>query len=208
MHLARAKFRSVCAEETPLDRARWDIVESSLARVGEIGCGTDLELDQLRARASLLREVEILDAEGLARWQRSLEGLGAIWVVAPFFVNDEEECLLDAVVHNLRRGVRYTFLLYPESRAEFESLLTNLQVRIGAEGDLATAARPLFLPPAVLPWLHADYLIANPHRHAQTIGFQRLRVLGKARLAFRLASGELRELVERVDASMAGNATP
>ena len=140
MHLARAKFRSVCAEETPLDRARWDIVESSLARVGEIGCGTDLELDQLRARASLLREVEILDAEGLARWQRSLEGLGAIWVVAPFFVNDEEECLLDAVVHNLRRGVRYTFLLYPESRAEFESLLTNLQVRIGAEGDLATAA--------------------------------------------------------------------
>ncbi|HKB15795.1 MAG TPA: helix-turn-helix transcriptional regulator, partial [Planctomycetota bacterium] len=40
LRLARAKFRSVRAEETPLDRARWELVDSTLDRRGAIGSGT------------------------------------------------------------------------------------------------------------------------------------------------------------------------
>ncbi len=202
LRLAHAKFRSVRAEESPLDRARWELVESGIARTAAIGTAPDLEIDRLRALASFQREVEILDVAGIARWQRSMESLGTMWVIAPSFPDDEADGVLEAVAHNLRRGVRYTYFISAESEARFESLRSELQERVGEVRDVAGAARPVFLPSAALPWLHADYLIANPDRRAEAIGFQKLRSLGKTRFAFRLAPPDLLELVDRLSAWM------
>ncbi len=203
LRLARAKYRSVQGDEGPVERARWELLESGVALLGPVGTTSGFEVDRLRARAAVLREVEILDSEGIAKWQRSIEGLESFWVVAPYFLDDEEEHVVQAVVENLRRGVRYTYFTYPDVKARFDALLASLQARAGSRVKVAHLASAVWLPPGATTWLHSDYLVANPTQRGRATGFQNLRSGGKTRFAFSLPTADLLALVDKVSAWMA-----
>jgi transcriptional regulator with XRE-family HTH domain len=200
VRLARAKYGEAKGTSDELAEARWDLLESALAPVDAIETAAGLGRDQLRARASLLREVDVIDAAGIATWQRSVPGLESFWVIAPYFLDDEDERVLEAVVENLRRGVRYTYFIYPSARARFAALLERFRARIGGRAKLRAPPEAVFLPPGAVPWLHADYIVANPTQRSRAVGFQNLRHLGKTRFALRLPAPDLLDLIDKVNA--------
>ncbi|HET6201559.1 MAG TPA: helix-turn-helix domain-containing protein [Planctomycetota bacterium] len=203
LRLARARWASAQVGEESNGTTRWRLVESATTPLSAIGTAAGLEGDQFRARADLLREVQILDVEGIANWQRSVEGLESFWVIAPYFLDDEDDRLLGAVVENLKRGVRYTYFIYRDAETRFRALQDKLHALVGKGGRLREPVTAVWLPPGALTWLHADYVVANPTQRARAVGFQNLRHYGKTRFAFRLPDPDLLELVDKVNTWMA-----
>ncbi|MCI0586287.1 MAG: helix-turn-helix domain-containing protein [Planctomycetes bacterium] len=200
LRLARAELESVAGREASGDVERWDLVEAALAPVAHIGSAPDLEAHQLRARAALLREIDVLDVEGLAAWERRFEGLETFWVIASRSFEEEDDRMLRAVVENLKRGVHYTYFTPPNRRVRFEVLREKLQARVGGRPWVATAVQAVWIPPGTLPWLQTDRVVANPTTPSKAVGYQILRREGKTRYALRLPDSDLRDLLDRVTA--------
>src|SRR5262245_2235534 len=203
LRLAKAKFDTALGEEAPETSARWALVEAALTPAARIGRASGLEADQVRSRAALLREVQILDVEGIANWQRAVEGLESFWVIAPYFLDDEDERMLRAVVDNLKRGVRYTYFIHRDTEARFEAFRERLASEGGSRVKVEKLAQALWIPPGAFTWLHADYVVADPKARSRAVGFLNLRHHGKTRFALRLPDPDLLELIDRVTAWMA-----
>ncbi|MCI0586290.1 MAG: helix-turn-helix domain-containing protein [Planctomycetes bacterium] len=200
LRLARAKYELVAGSVAPGDGERWNLVEAALTPPARIGTAADLDAHQVRGRAAFLREVQVLDVEGLADWQRTIVGLETFWVIAPYFLEDENDRLLHAVAENLKRGVRYTYFTHRDRRTRFGALLEKLQAHVGSRPRVEKVARAVWIPPGALTWLHADYDVANPTVRSSSVGFQSLRHEGKTRYAFRLPDPDLLDLVDKVTA--------
>lgn len=166
------------AQVTPLSRERWQTVAAVLKNFKTVGKVEGLEIDQLRAKARML-ESELLDVDGLARLQRELPKLKELWIVTPHFQDDKNATLREAVVHNLGRGVRYTYFVpkvdLEEGRPFWLFLRRLAQDHPALRNRLQKQIHSVGLDEAELRWIAADLTIANPTDPATRTGFIGLR---------------------------------
>jgi transcriptional regulator with XRE-family HTH domain len=163
---------------SPVSRERWKAVASLLQSFPAVGKVDGLEIEQLHAKSRMLAS-EILDAEGLARWQREFPKLKELWIVTPHFQDDKNAALRQTVVHNLERSVRH-FYFVPKIDLE-EGRPFWLFLRRLAQDHPALRSRPqkqihaIGLDEAELRWIVSDLLIANPTDPATRTGFVGIR---------------------------------
>lgn len=189
------------AHVTQLTRERWQTVASVLRNFDTVARVKGLEIEQVRARARML-DSELLDVEGLARWQQEFPKLKELWLVTPHFQDDKSLALRDAVIQNLNRGVRYfyfvpkidleeghPFWLFLRRLAQDHPVLRNrLQKQIHGVG----------LDETELRWIASDLIIANPTDPATRtafIGLRRDRVL---RFACRISDLDAEAIVQGI----------
>jgi len=169
---------------TTADLERIEILESNLQKIEPIqGLDGQYEEDVLRSAAGLLeQEVKILDVPALVKWQRGLD-LTEFWVISPNFLDNTNKDVLDAVLFNLGRGVRYRYFVNEndiEAGGSFDILLTTL-VRLGARADKPlseTKVRSLIEAVGIQQWLigllQTDIIIAFP-RSEEPVGYRSIR---------------------------------
>jgi len=143
-----------------------------------IGRVEGLENDQLRAKGELLKS-EVLDLEGLARWQREFPGLKELWIVSPQFQDDKNLTLRNAVIHNLGRGVRYFYFVpkidLEEGRPFWFFRRRLIQDQPTLRKRVEKQIHGIGLDEAELRWIATDLVVANPTDPATRTGFVGLR---------------------------------
>jgi len=163
---------------SPISRERWKTVAGLLKPFPCVAGVEGLEIEQLHAKAHLL-ESEMLDVEGLARWQREFPKLKEVWVVTPQFQDDRNAALRETVIHNLGRGVKFFYFL-PKSDLE-EGRPFWLFLRRITHDHPALRSRVqkqmlgIGLEEPELRWLLTDLIVANPTDPATRTGFVGLR---------------------------------
>jgi transcriptional regulator with XRE-family HTH domain len=181
-----------------LQRERWELFEKALKRFSMVG-GVDakkenIEALQLRAKAVLIDNIEVLDLKGVAAWEKNFPNLEAFWVVAANAVDDRIPEIFDAIVYNLNRGVRYTYFLPArevDTGGSFWQLqrdLAKLPQLKGSKVKNQVQAVPL---EENCPQLYTNYAIANPHKREQRAGFEYVEVSSKTALGIRMANWRL-----------------
>ena len=98
------------SSEPELIAAQLQVWEAALRRFPAVCDVDELEEHQLRAKAMVVKNVEVLDMDGWAKWQTRFPNLSELWIVVPGFL-DAKEPLRSAVLYNLRRGVRYVYFV-------------------------------------------------------------------------------------------------
>jgi hypothetical protein len=180
-----------------LQRERWGLFAKALKRfstVGEVDAQqAEIEVLQLRAKAALIDSAEILDLEGVAAWESWFPQLAAFWIIAANAVDDQDAEIFNAIIHNLRRGVRYTYFV-PAREVDTGGSFWQLQralAKVLGETIANNGVQAVALDDNDLP-LYTSYAIANPHRRNETVGFEYVEVGGKAALALRMATWRLK----------------
>ena len=148
-------------------------------------------------------ETDFLDIQGIAEWQKTIEGLKEFWVVAPDFLDDENNNLRQAVCANIGKNVRYIYLIKNGDQSRIEFLRNQIKV------DLAKSPKPSLkkmvtkvnklvvafkLSPEAELWLHSDIMIANATSLELATGFQSVRRQGRTALGIRVEKDELRRI--------------
>jgi transcriptional regulator with XRE-family HTH domain len=163
---------------SPLSRERWRACADLLRDFPAIGKVEGLEIDQLRGKSQML-QLEILDLEGLARWQREFPKLKELWIVSPHFQDDKDPGLREAVVHNLGRGVRHFYFVpkidLEEGRPFWLFLRRLAQDHPPLRNRLQKQVHGVGLDEAELRWIATDLIIANPTDPASRTAFVGLR---------------------------------
>jgi hypothetical protein len=182
-----------------LQRERWELFEKALKRFSTVGGvdakKEDIEALQLRAKAILVDNAEVLDLKGVAAWEKYFPGLEAFWVISANTVDDQDPEIFNAIVHNLCRGVRYTYFL-PAREAETGGSFWRLQralAKVPKVGEIVAnnQVQAVHLDEDDLP-LYTSYAIANPHKRSETVGFEYVEVNGKTALGLRMADWRLK----------------
>jgi hypothetical protein len=159
-----------------VDQLKWELIDRLfIARAAEVGQVSGLELHQLKAMAEIIGKEEVLDMEGLALWERHFPGLKSCWIIAQQFIDTEATFFADAVAENLRRGVRYTFFL-PEELIGATRDFQHLKDRLVEDSGITRKTVDELLVGVPLNkhmrgLLQHDYVIANPLRWVEAVGF-------------------------------------
>jgi hypothetical protein len=154
-----------------------------------------LEMYQLKAKTALMHET-ILNVRGLAEWERNIPELEFLWIVATDSLNDKGSQILEAVVHNMRRGVQMIYFVRREDIDE-GGRFWELQLMLNQMNLQPVEGKPLNPPLAVpldkeqLKWLSTDIIIANPHWRDHATGFRYIRRARSGAYAIRMWSREL-----------------
>ena len=166
------------SQVTPLSRERWQTAAMVLKDFKTVGTVEGLEIDQLHAKSRML-ESEMLDVDGLARWQREFAKLKELWIVTPHFQDDKNATLREAVIHNLGRGVQYFYFVpkidLDEGRPFWLFLRRLAQDHPNLRNRRGKQIHGVGLDETELRWIMADLLIANPTDPATRTGFVGLR---------------------------------
>jgi len=162
------------SQVTALSRERWQTAAGVLKDFETVGSVEGLAIEQLRAKAEMLR-AEILDTDGLARWQREFPKFKELWIVTPHFQDDKNAALRDAVIHNLGRGVKYFYFVpkidLDEGRPFWLFLRRLSQDHPALRNRVSRQIHGVGLDEAELRWIVTDLLIANPTDPAMRTGF-------------------------------------
>lgn len=200
LHLVREKYIPEEEASKPgLMTEQLKLWEAGLKRFPTVCDVEDLEEYQLRAKAMVVGEMEVLDTEGWAEWQKRFPDLNELWLVAPDFL-DAKEPIRSAVIHNLKRGVN---LVYFVRRAEIEKggkfwLLQRQLTGIDpAITDEIVQAQTIAIPLGEdeLRWINTDLVIANPLQWGQSVGYAVVRHDGAPKFSVRLATADLEKIV-------------
>ena len=162
------------SQVTPLSHERWRTIAGVLKNSETVGMVKGLEIEQLRAKAQML-ESELLDMDGLARWQREFPKLKELWIVTPHFQDDKNATLREAVIHNLGRGVQYFYFVpkvdLEEGRPFWLFLRRLAQDHPALRNRVQKQLHGVGLEEAELRWIVTDLMIANPTDPASRTGF-------------------------------------
>lgn len=195
-HLVREKYGPEGGWSEPgIAHERLKLWEAAVECSGPVDGVDGLDAYQLQAKAALARET-ILNVKGLAEWERNIPQLEILWIVATDSLNDKSSQILEAVVHNMRRGVQMIYFLRSEDIEEggrfWELILKLDQMNLSPQ-----CGKPLTPPLAVpldrdqLKWLSTDIIIANPHWREHSAGFRYIRRARAGAYAIRMWSREL-----------------
>jgi transcriptional regulator with XRE-family HTH domain len=189
------------SQVTPLSRERWRAAAGLLQSFPAVGRVEGLEIDQLRAKTRMLAS-EILDVEGLARWQREFPKLKDLWIVTSRLMDDRITPVREAVVHNLRRGVRYSYFvpkLDLEDARPFWLFLHRLaQDYPNLRNRLQKQVQRVGLEEAELRWILTDLIIANPTDPATRTAFVGIRKEGAVKFACRMSDFDAESAVHGI----------
>ncbi len=198
--LVKEKY-AVCDRENPeLDTERWRLWEASLGPFKRVGKVPELEIHQLRAKASLMRQ-EILSSQGLAIWETNYPDLELVWIVASDALNDKGSRILQSVLHNMQRDVQMIYFVADrdiEPGGRFWQLQRTLSKSFSTGVSEHAMKIPIGIPlgEQELGWLNTDIIIANPHWQDEAVGFKYIR---RGRMgpsyAFRMSSFELGDMI-------------
>jgi transcriptional regulator with XRE-family HTH domain len=176
-----------------------ELWEAGLKRFPMVGEVEGLERHQLRAKAALVGETEVLDIEGSAEWQKRFPNLHELWLVAPDFL-DAKEPIRSAVIHNLKRGVNFVYFVRETEikkggkfwllQRQLASIDPEITEEIVGEQTLAIS-----LGEEELRWIDTDLVIANPLQWGQSVGYTVVRQDGAPRFSVRLATADLEKIV-------------
>lgn len=176
----------------------WEAALTHFPKIAEV---EGLEEEQLRAKAALIKEVEILDLEGIAEWQKRIDPLHEYWVVTPNFVDDQNESILHAVIYNIRRGVNiYYFVLKSDRRPEgrFALLKKSLQRKVPQlSNQFEKQIHGVSIDEKRQKWINADMAIANP-RSPHPIGFAGIRRAGMPVYGVLMEQTDVESVVDRL----------
>ncbi|HKX31221.1 MAG TPA: helix-turn-helix transcriptional regulator [Blastocatellia bacterium] len=173
--------------------------EAGLKRFPAVGEVEGMEERQLRAKALMVSEMEVLDVEGSAEWQKRFPGLHEMWLVAPDFL-DAKEPIRSSVIHNLKRGVNFVYFVR-EAEIKKGGKFWLLQRQLASIDDEITAEivhqQTLAIPlgEEELRWIDTDLVIANPLRWGQSVGYTVVRQDGAPKFSVRLATADLEKIV-------------
>lgn len=148
--------------------------ETSLAKLADAYDG-DLKLFRakyLGARFALpsvvqdLLQRDVLDVDGLAKWERDLPQESALWIVAPNFVDTEPQHrnIRDAVVALLQKGCTVTYFIREEDvglNSKFARLLTFFRGSDALKGCTGEV-RWYLLEPREIRLMVTSFVIAHP----------------------------------------------
>jgi transcriptional regulator with XRE-family HTH domain len=175
--------------------------EAALTPFPEIAGVEGLEEEQLRAKAALIKEAEILDLEGIAQWQKRIDPLDEYWVVTPKFVDNYNDSIFDALIYNIRRGVHFYYFVLKSDRApegKFALLKKSLQRKVPDLRDLfEKQIHGVSIDEKGEKWINADMAIANP-RSPQPIGFAGIRRSGLPIYGVRMEQKDVENVVDRL----------
>ena len=212
-HLIREKYSQCLDQEAArITEERWRLWEAALQPLKQVDGVPDLEVFQLRAKTSLIQQ-EVLNAEGLALWEKNYPHLEVVWIVASAALNDKSSRILDSVIHNMKRRVQMVYFVRGEDVKtggrfwQLQRTLSKVQSAELAKEDFKLPV-PVELTADQLGWLNTDLIIANPHWQEHSAGFKYIR---RGRVgpsyAVRMSSFELAEMIH-VLRSFAGTQLP
>lgn len=191
-------------DAVPLKDLRWEAARVATALPRPLAFGSEplLASLQLEARIQFLQEpnIQVLNVEGIAEWQRTFPALLSLWVIASDFLDDEVPVLTEAVKANVARGVEYTYFIIdgPNRRARLDAFL-HRHIYPVCDGH-AGRVRPsvVLLPSGANNWLHTDHVIANAQDRQAAVGFQSLRHSSKTKYVLRMEQEALKELIDNL----------
>ena len=200
--LIRDKYRlDDRAFATSLSRLRWQAFAALLNRFESTGSVPGLEEDQLRAKTRML-ESQILDVEGLARWQREFPQLKELWIVTPHFQDDKDAALRETVIHNIGRGVRYFYFVPGVALEEGRPFWLFLRRLVQDQSTLRTRIQKQIhgvgLGEAELRWIVSDLIVANPTDPATRTGFIGIRQDHALKFACRMSGLDVEAAVQGI----------
>lgn len=156
---------------THLDyREKMDLAEAlKSARVNRFKIDAALlkDKDHYPPVVANLLTLDVLDLDGLAKWEIAIEPQ-VLWIAAPNFVDNEHEKMLDAVVHNLRAGTEIVYFVAKadcQAFGRFTMLARKLRVKLGlaaSEWEKKIKLKHYELEDNELCWLASSFVIANP----------------------------------------------
>jgi hypothetical protein len=206
----------------PCSRLAWDAFLTALSDptlvqsvVNEVGAEHRDRLRQDLLRSWIgQRATPVLDIEGMANWQQYFHDLQEFWVIAPNFLDDRDDFITSAVIHNLNRGVKYAYFIYGHETVDRFHDLQKVLLReakratpqqvvaydldeiYNAENDASTQKEAADDRESTR-WLSVDYIIANPCERPRAAGFQTRREAGSAVEAHRLTKTDLNSLLDQ-----------
>lgn len=141
--------------------------------------------------------------KGIVEWARRFPDLERVWVIVPNFLDDTNRDVLDEVVYNIKeRDVQFTYFVRAVDQrrgGRFSKFFnTCLSPLVGDKARSHVISVPL--DDKDLLWLQTDFVIANPHRQQEAVGFQYIRRANKPTLAFRMEDYELGEMTAKLTA--------
>jgi transcriptional regulator with XRE-family HTH domain len=200
LQLVRDKYLPEGESGLPAEQLR--LWEASLKRFPEISGVRGLEEAQIRAKATFVREMEVLDVSGIAQWERTFPNLEELWVVAPNFLDDKNAEIRAAVASNLKRHVYYRhyvrkadiekngrWTLLKRSLARFDSGLDERTI----EDQMSAVA----IGEDDLTWNNTDLIIANP-RSKDAVGLSSVRRNHQTIYAIRIDTADLDTMISRL----------
>lgn len=179
-HLIREKYaQCVDQNSAKITEERWQLWEAALQPFATVGGVSGLETYQLRAKTALVQQ-EILNAEGLALWERNYPSLEVVWIVASNVLNDKDSRILESVIYNMKRRVQMVYFVRSEdvdTGGRFWQLQRTLAKVLSAElsKEEFKLPVPVRLTADQLGWLNTDLIIANPHWQDHSAGFKYIR---------------------------------
>jgi transcriptional regulator with XRE-family HTH domain len=193
LHLVREKYRPPRSPSPAVYEARLMVCAEALKPfhgIGGINDNDELEVDQLKAKARLIHDEQVLDVKGMARWERLFPDLKRFWVAVDHFIDNADKDIETAVVENLGRGVTYMYFI-PRRQAFYGGTFFNwkhdlLHRLAKPELEMQLVAVPL--DDEQLQSLRVDYAIANPSvQGTAPFGFQCIRdANGQPKFAFQV----------------------
>ncbi len=164
---------TVSEEEAQLEEEQWGavraVVRSNSQVTSSVGCET-----AIRARRLASDKLVILDAKGLALWEKTYSPFEEFWIVSPDFLDVRCGELAIAIASRLMERVPITYFITPEFYPRFlilaKEVLPKVEPRLTTEmiEDCLTAVE---LGASAKLWMCADFNVANPCS-AAPCGFQ------------------------------------
>ena len=202
LHLVRDKYELAGEWSNPgAGSELFTLWEAALTPFPEIAGVEGLEAEQLRAKAALIKEAEILDLEGIAQWQKRIDPLHEYWVVTPKFVDNYNESIFEALIYNIRRGVHFYYFVLKSDRepeGRFALLKKSLQRKVPDLRDMfEKQIHGVSIDEKGQKWINADMAIANP-RSPHPVGFAGIRRAGMPIYGVRMEQTDVENVVDRL----------
>ena len=183
-----------------LGKQRLNLWQAALRRYKSIGHVCKLEERQIEAKAALVEGHQLLGINGLAEWERNYKGLEVLWIVAPNFLDDKDHRIREAVIQNIKKGVRYVYFI-PEEETHtgrrFWALHREICAALPDMGgeEIEKQMISVKLEREEAGWITTNFIIANPHLNDQAVGFMNVRRKGVPTFAIRMPDIELGKMI-------------
>ncbi len=157
----------------------------------------------LRSTKDFLKLFEVLDIEGLAKWQKDFPDLKEFWVISPSFIDNSNKIIIEAVIDNLNEDVHYFYFVNENDvgKGGKFNILLNTLIRLAcnlttpiSEDVVRNLVTPVKIPQNDIGLIQTDIVIANP-QSLNAVGYRSIRHNGIPAFGVRIADEELSTII-------------
>jgi len=195
MHLLYSHYDVEEVVGADLAEGRWLVWKAALKRFGRIAEVEGLEIDQLRSKARVVAEEQILDIDGIAKWEEVFwddlpKEHKKFWFVGPSPIADRDPRIQSAVANMIQQDVEITYFIHQDQAAERRlsylrrELVENAHV---PQRIVEDKIKEISLSGEDLRLTSTDVVIAMPSRPTHAVGFANVKQDGRVAYCLRLS---------------------